>query len=215
MNSCAGASLEKKKKQQKKQLCLENHEALQSEHNNCLFENPTWALHELISTVEGFVLGCRWNPPKQKNTYFCMCFKSIHFHTGTTLFAWGTALLWKDFACHNVPKPPILTRAFSVPVCTPALHKASQLLFLGGFVEKKWHRQQRRCHTSCDGGECGCDCLINMLHLVSWGSRAHTVRCARWESENAAENPSVEMILMCSTFCVCVCVCQFQLEITR
>lgn len=49
--SCCGACLVKK------WLCLANHEELQSELNNCLFENPTWEPHELISTAKDFVLG--------------------------------------------------------------------------------------------------------------------------------------------------------------
>lgn len=51
MNSRAGAGL------MKKQLCLANHEELQSGLNNCLFEIPTLAPHELISTVGEFVSG--------------------------------------------------------------------------------------------------------------------------------------------------------------
>lgn len=41
----------------KKKAVRANHEALQSELNNCPFENPTWAPHELIRAVKDFVLG--------------------------------------------------------------------------------------------------------------------------------------------------------------
>lgn len=71
----------------KKKAVRANHEALQSELNNCPFENPTWAPHELIRAVKDFVLGVsdgeswlpRWKKKKNQTrdfawgfTRFCM-----------------------------------------------------------------------------------------------------------------------------------------------